>query len=277
MEGEQRKLSSFKRSSGLYISLFIRKWKSYFFLVSILILLGAAIYQAVSVGIDGSTMTVYKTPVDIYISWIGGGSRDNIAYWYYFLGPFIALAYFVISFSWEREKGYLVQTGIRLDRKHTALVRGIYVFIGSAAAFIVPELINMAMIAVIRPALLPKPLVAIGPASDFIGAGLYYTHPLVYILLYILFDGLAVGTMGLIGAVITLIADNGVVSMGILFGIYYLLFLVAGFTDNSDFSPAQFLIPGTGLGTVWPLILISVIAIVCILIIVYSGERHEDI
>lgn len=270
-------MNSTKSGRGLYFSMFIRKWKSPFYVTTFLVLLGIAIYQGITVLINGKTMTNYGIPVSLYISWIGSQLNDKLTYWYFFVGPFVAVSYYVVSFARDRRKGYWIQESIPVGRRKTAIIKGAHVFFGSAAAFVIPLLANLVMVAVFRPALLPEPLIAIGPSPSFWGCTLYYCHPLVYNIFYILFDGMYVGMLALFGCMLSRIIRNGAASVGILFGLFYLFFLAGGFTDCNDVDPSLFLVPGNGIKTPWPVIVTAVLALSMMILTVWMGNRDEDL
>lgn len=270
-------MNSIKSERGLYLSMFVRKWKSPFYVSAFLVLLGIALYQGITLWITGKTMTNYRIPVSLYISWIGAQLIDKYTYWYFFIGPFIAISYYVVSFARDRSKGYWIQESLMVGRKKMAIMKGGHVFFGSGATFVLPLFVNLIFVAVFRPALRPEPLVAIGPSSRFWGCALFYCHPLVYNILYLLFDGVFVGMLALAGCLLTRIVRNGAASVGILFGIFYLFFLAGGFTNRNDLDPSLFLVPGNGMVTPLPLLVTVVLSVVMMILTVWVGQRDEDI
>ena len=270
-------MNSTKLGRRLYVSMLVRKWKSPFFVSMFLVLLGIAVYQGITVLISGKTMTNYGIPVSLYISWLGAQLIDKYTYWYFFLGPFVAISYYVVSFARDRSKGYWIQESIMVGRRKAAVIKGAHIFLGSAVTFVLPLMVNFILVAVFRPALLPEPLISIGPSPRFLGCALYYCHPLTYYLLYLLFDGVFVGTLSLAGCLLARIVQNGAASVGILFGIFYLFFLAGGFTDLNDLDPSLFLVPGNGLATPWPVIVTVGMAMVTLIVTVWMGCRDEDL
>lgn len=131
----------------------------------------------------------------LYNHWIGGEAQSLGYTLFYTLLPLLAVFPYRWSYCTERKAGYTRMVVIRGGKRQYFLAKYIAAFLSGGAAVLLPLLINLAATACFVPAV--KPFVSYmlyyGMAHGSMWSGLYYEHPLVFVLLYLLLDFLFAG------------------------------------------------------------------------------------
>ena len=137
-----------------------------------------------------------------YNYWIGGES-ETLAFTLPSTRCFRYLQFFPTRYLVSRRKksSYANQMIVRVGRQPYYLSKGIVCFSAAFITIVIPLILNFAVTAAFIPSTVPQINYEIYNHVYFgaMWADLFYTHPALYVALYILLDGLFAGLIALIG------------------------------------------------------------------------------
>lgn len=220
-------------------------------------------------------MMEISLPETVYAKWIGAGAYAMQSYWYFMVFPLIAVLPYAGAFFDDLKSGYIKSLLLRCSRKSYFLARGFAVFLSGGFAVTIPLVLNFLLTAAYRPAVGPFVYIGIGPVSYCMGADFYYSHPLAYIGIYLLFDFVAGGMFALGSALLGYIVSYRAMALLIPYGIYYLLFSIGNIVNTIVYSPNYFLIPGMGIQKIDSILMILAAAVLAAWIYLRKGARYE--
>lgn len=252
----------------------IRMFRGIDFKVSLLLGCGIAVWHFWQ-NILNQDMQLMEVPQNVYVSWIGASSYWMQSYWYFLILPLLAAIPFAGTFYSDLKNGYMKSVVLRCGRRNYFMGKGAVVFLSGGISVVVPLVLNFILTAMFRPMTLPDPLISIGPLTYQIGSSLYYLHPLLYTILYMVFDFFAGGILALSAAVFCYAANYKFIALLMPYIIYYLLFCLGGIFHTNAYSPNYFLIPGMGIESVNSIILVAVVTIIVVTVYVWKGKRYE--
>lgn len=197
-------------------------------------------------GVLYSEYDAYGIPGNAYISWIGGSFFYSQSYWFYFVLPLLVSVSVGLDYGILKKRNYFFQYKVRMTKKRYMLLQGAKVFSLGFLVITIPLAWNFVLTMMERPLLYPDPLVAIGPLSDEIGATLYYSHPMIYTMLYICFDGIFAGAVAFITVALCAIIENYFLATMLPFVICYILYTIGGLFEDSYFTLNRLLMPVYG-------------------------------
>lgn len=218
----------------------------------IVIVLGCCItfwhfYQYVwKMGVIIDPYPYQEIPNGLYKSWIGAATYSMQTNWYYLTFPLIAVLGYAGTCFDDKKNGYRNLVLLRSAKRTYFHVKSLVVFLSGGIAVSIPLLLNFALTAMMYPALYPDSYESIGPSIKCVGSFLFYQHPLVYVLLYLLFDFIIAG-----------------------------LFCLNNFTNMNPFAPNYFLVPGMGIGNIWELVVCLIVGILLWVLIRIGEKRYE--
>lgn len=135
------------------------------------------------------TFSGFQYPYTVSDKWIGLHITSASASILYFVFPLLAALPFLSSLYSDKTSGYAQQVVSRCGRGRYLFAKHAAVFLSAFAAVLLPLLADLAVTACLFPALPPEPasgLASLGSRSAW--AALYFAHPILYILVYALFD-----------------------------------------------------------------------------------------
>lgn len=142
-------------------------------------------------------------PVTLYAHWIGNDIGTFAASLFYDLLPLLAMLPFGIQYLLDKQSGYLKNLMIRVPAGAVILSYAVCTVAGGFAVVFFPFAVSLLVSALQYPALLPEPITLqySVSSSDFL-SGLFFSHPLVYCLVYsaicaLFFSVFALAGMGL--------------------------------------------------------------------------------
>lgn len=183
-------------------------------------------------------------PSSLYNMWIGGGVGYTVyPTWYFTLFPLLACLPFTASLHIDRHSGYVKQLATRVTKRKYYIAKAVSVFLSSGAAVVLPLMIDVFLTAQFFSALKPEPTTStFAVRHNSMWNELFYTHPLVYVILYLCMDFLFVGLLGLIAMCFTWLVRNRVfivITPFIL--LMFFDFLIGTFRLEMGISPSIFL------------------------------------
>lgn len=214
-------------------------------------------------------------PTNVYTSWIGASSYAMQSYWYYMIFPLLAVMPFAGTFYDDLRSGYIKSVLLRCSRKKYFTGKGIAVFLSGGVSVTVPLVLSFILTATQMPALRPDPYTAIGPATSYFGSTLYYLHPLMYTMVYLLFDFCMGGILAVGAMLLCYRVSNKFVALLIPYALYYALYCLGGIFDTNVYSPNLFLIPGFGIEKVGSILLSIGVTVFVMIIYIWRGKHYE--
>lgn len=220
--------------------------------------------------------------------WIGGESETLAYSAFYALLPLFAILPYSLSCLQERNSSYANQILVRIGRRPYYISKGVVCFSAAFITIVVPLILNFAVTAAFIPSTVPQINYEIYNHVYFgcMWADLFYTHPLAYVFLYILLDGLFAGIIALFGYALSFYITNQFAAAAfpllLFWGIDYLSSLLAravpGAKWTYEISPIAYLHPATIRYDQNAAVIIMEAAILCILgvtTIYRMGVQHE--
>ena len=218
-----------------------------------------------------------------------GGESETLAYSaFYTLLPLFAILPHSLSCLQEKKSSYANQMIVRVGRQPYYLSKGIVCFFAAFITIVIPLILNFAVTAAFIPSTVPQINYEIYNHVYFgaMWADLFYTHPALYVALYILLDGLFAGLIALIGYAFSFYITNSFAAAAfpllLFWGIDYLSGLLAraipGAKWSYEISPIAYLHSATlRYDPNAAIILIEAVMLFCsaIAIIFKRGVWHE--
>ena len=129
-----------------------------------------------------------------YGQWLGAKAdvEKNV---FLFLLPLLSALPYGASYIHEKEDGYIRQVVTRGDRKSYFFAKWIAVFCSGAAVIAIPMATSFLGIMLDTPLWDPLPISGLGANTVCPLTTLYYRHPMLYVLFYIIMDGLMAGSL----------------------------------------------------------------------------------
>ena len=207
---------------------------------------------------------------------IGSGTSVE-AFLFFMLLPIIASMPYAITFFEDLHAGYLKSILVRVDRRKYLQTKFCGSIIAGAIITMLPLLMNYLFSLVLLPNLLPSSIFGNGISITTPGYQLYFSHPTVYLLLFILFDGLIGGFYAGIALLCCFLSDYLVVVIIIPFFLQLIWHILCSVTGMYDFSPIYFSMAGYG-STVHPLyagLAIAAALVLFFLIFIKKGMKED--
>lgn len=216
-----------------------------------------------------------EIPNGLYKSWIGASEFSMQTNWYYLIFPLIAVLGYAGTCFDDKKHGYRNLVLLRSGKRTYFHVKAFVVFLSGGIAVSIPLLLNFVLTAMKYPALYPDSFESFGPSIKCVGSFLFYRHPLVYILLYLLFDFIIAGLFCVLTMILCEKAEYKFIALLLPFGLHYLLYCLNNFTSRNLFAPKYFLIPCLGIGNVWELVVCLMVGILLWVLIRIGEKRYE--
>lgn len=190
--------------------------------------------------INGNPMI---TMISLYIRWLGADGSSIVSGLFYFLLPLIAVVPYGWSLISELNSGYIKNIVCRVNRRSYFISKYISVFISAAAVVVITLLLNVLILALFLPAIKAEGIYPYGTIGQMsMWSGLFYEHPLLYTIMYILLDGIFAGLLAVTAVALSLVIKRKIPIMLIPFLCLLLLdYLNTHMTVNCEFSPMKFL------------------------------------
>lgn len=220
-------------------------------------------------------------PRSLYNSFIGLDYAYLPSTILYTIFPLLVTLPHAISYYRDKKSGYIKNILIKAKRRDYYTAKYLSVFLSGFAVTLMILLFSLWISAMFFPALLPEAATATYCPYDNSAmlAGLFYSHPLVYTLIYIFIDAVFFGVIATIALGISCYADNILFvfagGMILYLIIDYMMMLVGG----ADFSPLKFLKPTQFACSPKPVIILAELLLLIILAAVpfLRKERKKDV
>jgi hypothetical protein len=244
------------------------------FVITILIGCTIAIWHFI-VGVIQWDNAAYNIPENVYISWIGGTIFFSQSYWFYLVFPLLVSLSIGIEYGYLYRKRYFYQIEVRKGRKKYTTEQGVKIFLMGALVALAPLTLNFLLTMTQRPLIYPDPLVSIGPYANEVGAYFYYMHPMIYTIVFILFDGMFAGAVALFTCSLCNVLENYFIAAILPFAIYYTLSTISGMFDSDFLSINLVLLPGYGVKSLDGYILVFIFVIISVALWFALGMKKD--
>lgn len=145
--------------------------------------------------------------------WIGMDFSTWCATAFFFLLPLLAVLPYGSSLHREYKSGYLNLITPQISQKRYFAAKFLASFLSGGAVIVLPMIVNVIFVACTVPMRLPSVLEVIynGVYGFGLWAEVFYTHPVLYILLYLLLDFLFSGAIATIPMALYKLKNRGLV------------------------------------------------------------------
>lgn len=261
-------------------------------LVTLVIVLALVLYHAVTTIINyHDFLTSYEsgaiagnpmiTSDSLFASWIGADVASFSTSAFFFLLPIIAVLPYGWSLVGEIKSGYIKNVLHRTSRKIYFLSKYVAVFVSGALIVVIPLICSILVLALFLPALKMESIYPYGT----IGQGcmwsvIYYEHPYLYCILYIILDGIFAGLMASLSMAIAFFVKSKVAVVLMPFFVMLLLdYIDTTFLINGEYSPVKFLqaLPVANNCYGWAVFLIGLILFLITFGITLCMERKYEV
>lgn len=194
---------------------------------------------------------IFKNPYlpadSLFTYWIGGEYTSLYFSLYYLLVPLFAAFPYGWSYFMERKKGYIKNVFTRIDKKNYFLSKYIAVFVAGGLAVVLPLLLNFLLTSCFIPARTPDVLYDTYTGVGFLQmwSSLYYTHPFIYVGLYMLLSFVFGGLIAALCLAIAFFIRNRVAVLLLPFFLMLGLNFANTYSNTWELSPLNFLHPAS--------------------------------
>lgn len=181
-------------------------------------------------------------PYNAYFGWICGNEIPWQPYLYFILLPLIATLPYGYSMFEDRKSAFMKQIIIRCGKKDYYKAKFIAVFLSGGTAVVIPLLINLMVTLMFLPSFCPDPSEGrywIGNSTML--SGLFYSHPNIYISIYLMIDFIFAGLLANIALVVSELTEHRFVSEIAPLFVYVFVDSIFGLNNKYYFQPVYFL------------------------------------
>ena len=183
-------------------------------------------------------------PLSSFDRWLGGENYSFQAKIYFMFLPILCALPHSASWLFDGASGFGNQAIIR--RGQGAYVRAKYlaVFLSGAAVAVLPLLFDFLITNLVVPAVCPQARYGLSPIdATKLWGNLYFSHPFLYLLAYLLMDGVFYGLFTTLSLTGTIYLKNRCLVQLLPFLIYMALYCLGSTTGYLSMCPAGFLRP----------------------------------
>ncbi len=222
--------------------------------VTLILVLALTLYHAVTVIINYNSFYSYYrlqteivnqmiTSESLFCHWLGTDVVSFPTSAFFFLLPVVAVLPYGWSLASEMNSGYTKNMLSRIPRKSYLLAKYIASFISGALLVFIPLLVSLLVLALFLPAIRMESIYPYGTIGQgCMWAGIYYEHPYVYCVLYMLLDSVYAGLMATISTALSFFLKNKVAVVLAPFFIMLLAdYVDVNFLNGGEYSPIKFL------------------------------------
>ncbi len=167
-------------------------------------------------------------PKSVFNTWMCGSS--NVFYSIYLsIFPIIATVPYATTYCSDRKNGYMKNILQRAKKSDYMVAKYITSFIFAGITVVIPIIVNLCITAAMLPSLKPVENMTFYNASGMF-ADIYYKHPYIYILLYILVYFMFAGVLATLSMTAYYFIENTFLVTLFPFVIYYAIGLLSSYT-----------------------------------------------
>lgn len=254
-----------------------RSLKNKMMLVAILLGCAISISHAIQYVFvkDVYDSSIIWCPESVYYNWLGASSFPMQSYLYYLILPILAVLPAGTLLYDDLKSGYVKNVFIRTKKRNYFIAKYVAVFLSGGIAFVLPLILNLILTSMWLPALIPEPIIGIGPSLTSVGYEIYYSHPLIYNCLFLIVDFIFAGSMASISLLVAYFVEHKFVVLMSPFIAYYFIYSLNNIIGNNSWAPNYFLIPGFYQNYIWEFVISFVVIIIIFIIYLGKGLTNE--
>lgn len=186
----------------------------------------------------------WSGPTTMYARWIGNDIGSFCASLFYYVTPLLAMLPFGIQYLLDMRSGYLKNLMIRVPFQTVIVSYGVCNFIGGFLSSLFPYFLSLYINSLLYPSLIPEPsTLQYSVSSISLFSDLFFSHPLVYCVLYSVISALYPALLALVGMGISLYLKNIFLSLMFPFLFNFLVSYLALTLHISFLSPLHIFQP----------------------------------
>lgn len=217
------------------------------------------------------------SPTNASEAWIAG--HTNLpGFIYYLILPILAALPFGISYFEDIHGGFLKGIYMRTPRRHYLAAKYAAVFVSGGTAAALPLIMNYGAALILLPNLLPNAIYhmgGIGPSEAFYQ--IYFSHPSVYIVMYLLIDFCMGGMWACIALAASNLSDYKIIILIVPFFIQLVIHVLCTIFNQAVYSPVYVSQSGHGMKYWWLAGAYLLAGIAVSLIIFKKKGEKEDV
>ena len=202
-------------------------------------------------------------PLTSYEKWIGNDWSSIYSLLYFMLAPILMSLPYGGTLQSDIRTGYIKSIVTRVKKRDYYLAK--YLISFCAGLFImIPFMLNFCIVSLLFPSVKPQPGVGyFAVLEGYLWADLFYSHPLVYISLWMIMDVIVLGLFASLSIGVTWLTRDYFVSVMMPFICCMILFGLNLVTNISALAPQTYLRPSQpdGANIFWIIVECTVIAL----------------
>lgn len=225
-----------------------------------------------------------NTPLPWYEYWMGGEGFGFYTETFFLIFPILAVIPLGYSLVSDNSTGYTIHMFTLGKRKHYYSARFISAFLVGGIVVAFPLIVNMLLYLGGNPSICPEPANGTSPIiTESMWALLYYTHPIIYEILYVMIDFVFGGIFSCFAAAIGLVTKNKFLPIIFPFVLYVFLDTIFAIQPSKilrGYSPHNFLPPSqhSGLVSFDKILIVAIILLIpTIAIFVWNARKNETL
>lgn len=260
--------------------------------ITLIMVLALTVYHAITVIINyNSFYSYYKSQTEIknlmitseslFNHWLGADVVSFPTSAFFFLLPIFAVLPYGWSLASEISSGYSKNMLSRIPRKSYLIAKYIASFISGALVIFIPLTVSLLVLALFLPAIGMENIYPYGTIGQgCMWSEIYYEHPYVYCVMYIMLDSVYAGLMATISISISFYVKNKISVVLVPFFIMLLAdYIDANLLMNGEYSPIKFLqaLPVANNRYGWAVCLIGVVIFASTFGILLYERKHYEV
>lgn len=175
-------------------------------------------------------------PISLFSTWMGNELFPIQSYIFYLILPLLAVLPFGSSFFEDIKSGYIINVCTRLEKKIYFKAKYLAVFLSGGVAVAAPLLLNLVLSSMFMPAFIPDngTVGTISPTT--MAYEVFFTHPLVYVLMFIVIDFIFAGVIATLSLSYTYFTEHRFGVMIVPFVFYFFIYSLTNLIDKTDYS-----------------------------------------
>lgn len=182
--------------------------------------------------------TNMEYPQSVYNSCLMVGMDGFYGYLFYYGIILLGTLPYGISYFTDKKEGYIKNIYSRMNRKYYLTGKYLAVFLSAASVCLIPLIFNFYLTALVLPAVIPQAGTGMFILqSQCMFSGIFYTHPFLYICIYLLIDGAMTGLFACLTLLLSDIANNRYLILFVPFLCFLVSQTVCGFCRLDAWGP----------------------------------------
>lgn len=175
-------------------------------------------------------------PISLFSTWMGNELFPIQSYIFYLILPLLAVLPFGSSFFEDIKSGYIINVCTRVEKKIYFKAKYLAVFLSGGVTVVAPLLLNLVLSSMFMPAFIPDngTVGTISPTT--MAYEVFFTHPLVYVLMFIVIDFIFAGVMATLALSYTYFTEHRFGVMIVSFVFYFFIYSLTNLIDKTDYS-----------------------------------------